>query len=107
MKFTVIIFTTMSTVLLSHLILVHSFPAPTPKPAFPFTTLPEKGEGHRKIAGLKRKGLKRKFLRKSIKINFFSQHSAHLDYFSFAIFKSLLIDEKHRYVPPKNANSIG
>lgn len=32
---------------------------PTPRPAFPFTVLPKPGEGHRKIAGLKRPGKKR------------------------------------------------
>jgi hypothetical protein len=52
MRVTVIIFMAMSIILLSHL--VNS--APTPRPMFPFTTLPKKGEGHRKIAGLKRKG---------------------------------------------------
>lgn len=52
MKVTVIVLMTMSTILVSHL----ASSAPTPQPAFPFTTLPKKGEGHRKIAGLKRKG---------------------------------------------------
>lgn len=52
MKVTVIILMAISIILLSQL--VES--SPTPKPMFPFTTLPKKGEGHRKIAGLKRKG---------------------------------------------------
>lgn len=52
MRVTIIIFIAMSTILMSHL--VNS--APTPRPAFPFTVLPKKGEGHRKIAGSKRKG---------------------------------------------------
>lgn len=52
MRVTVIIFMAVSTILLSQL--VES--APTPRPAFPFTVLPKKGEGHRRIAGLKRKG---------------------------------------------------
>lgn len=52
MKVTMIIFMTICTFLLSQL--VES--SPTPQPMFPFTTLPKKGEGHRRIAGSKRKG---------------------------------------------------
>ncbi|CAG9803623.1 unnamed protein product [Chironomus riparius] len=54
--------------------------APTPSPAFPFTVLPKPGHGHRKIAG--RKG------------------PARLDFLSFMMYKSLLIDKKHSYIQP-------
>ncbi|KAG5682994.1 hypothetical protein PVAND_012306 [Polypedilum vanderplanki] len=51
--------------------------APTPSPgSFPFTVVPPKGSSHRRFAGKRPR----------------------LDYMSYLMYKSLLIDKAHRYV---------